>query len=256
MNAADAALAQIRQSLEDNAGYLRNSRRIPNVTCAKCAGYRAGYHTCYKCEFDHSGAADLVGSLIYAGDGLQAGRLMYGYKSAKPGPSHLPTMMSLLGLGLVGHYRCAELLVGMKVNHWATVPSLRNIGSEHRLRQLLLEILGAESEIVVTASKAAASKTILERRQFDPSNYDLRTAVPAGVHVLLVDDTYVGGGHAQSVAKALRDAGAAKVSILTVARWLEMEKPPVKEFFLDHIADLPYDPLICPWTGTGCPPAH
>jgi hypothetical protein len=33
-----------------------------------------------------------------------------------------------------------------------------------------------------------------------------------------------------------------------------MEKPPVKQFFLDHIADEPYDPTICPWTGAGCPP--
>jgi hypothetical protein len=253
VNAADAALAQIRQSLVDTASYLRNSRRIPSVTCAKCAGYRAGYHICYRCEFEHPGAADLVGSLIYAGDGLQAGRLMYGYKSAKPGPSHLPTMMSLLALGLVGHIGCAGLLVGMKASHWATVPSLRNIGSEHRMRQLLLGMVPAESEIVVAASKAAANKTVQERRQFDPGNYDLLTAVPAGVHVLLIDDTYTSGGHAQSVAKALKDAGAAKVSILTVARWIEMDKPPVRQFFLDHIADLPYDPMICPWTGTGCP---
>jgi hypothetical protein len=101
-----AALAQIRQSLVDTAGnYLKNTRRIPNVTCAKCTGYRAGYHSCYKCEFEHASAADLIGSMIYAGDagdGLQSGRLMYGYKSAKPGPSHRPTMTSLLALLLRG----------------------------------------------------------------------------------------------------------------------------------------------------------
>jgi hypoxanthine-guanine phosphoribosyltransferase len=71
--------------------------------------------------------------------------------------------------------------------------------------------------------------------------------------VIVIDDTYTSGAHAQSVAKLVKNAGAAKVSILTVARWIEMEKPPVKQFFLDRIANEPYDPMICPWTGSGCP---
>jgi hypothetical protein len=250
---ADDALAQIRQNLVDTGSYLRNSRRISNLTCANCTGFRAGYHTCYKCEFEHTGAADLVGSMIYAGDGLQSGRLMYGYKSAAPGPSHRQTMTSLLALGLVGHIDCATTLVGKPTSHWATVPSLRNIGSEHPLRGILLDILPDEFEIEVAASQEAVGKTTQDRRQFNPALYTLQTAVPDGVHVIVIDDTYTSGAHAQSVAKLVKNAGAAKVSILTVARWIEMEKPPVKQFFLDRIANEPYDPMICPWTGSGCP---
>lgn len=107
MTDADAALAQIRQSLVESAigNYLRNTVRMSVVTCAKCAGYRQGYHQCYKCEFEYP--ADVVGSMIYAGDGLQSGRLMYGYKSAAPGPSHVQTVRLLASLGLVGHIGCA-----------------------------------------------------------------------------------------------------------------------------------------------------
>ena len=256
MSAADdAALAQIRQNLVDTAGnYLKNCRRIPSLTCAKCVGYRAGYHTCYRCEFEYASGADLVGSMIYAGDGLQAGRLMYGYKSAVPGPSHRLTMTSLLAIGLVGHMDCAITLVGARPSHWATVPSLRNIGSAHPLRQILLDLLPEDFEIKVAASPEVAGKTDQERRRFHPAYYALQTAVPAGSHVIVVDDTYTSGAHSQSVAKALKDAGAAKVSVLTVARWIEMEKPPVKQFFLEHIADQPYDPMACPWTAGSCPP--
>ena len=228
-------------SLVDTAGnYLKNPVRISGVACAKCAGHRLGYYQCNKCEFMYP--ADLVGSMIYAGDGLQSGRLMYGYKSVAPGPSHVPTVRLLVSLGLA----CAAALVGVTTTHWATVPSLRNIGSEHRFRQILREVLPDEREIEVAASQLAANKTVQERRQFNPAYYDLQTSVPKDVHVMVIDDTYTSGGHAQSVVMALKQAGAGKVSILTVARWLEMDKEPVKQFYRDNVHGTEYNPMICP----------
>ena len=38
--------------------------------------------------------------------------------------------------------------------------------------------------------------------------------------MLLIDDTWTSGGHAQSAALALRQAGATRISALIVARWL------------------------------------
>ncbi len=73
--------------------------------------------------------------------------------------------------------------------------------------------------------------------------------------MLLIDDTWAMGGHAQSAVLALRKAGAGRVSVLVVARWL-------KEDFGDNaralrdIAARDYDPAICPWTGAGCPPGY
>lgn len=99
----------------------------------------------------------------------------------------------------------------------------------------------------MAASQLAANKTVQERRNFNPAYYELQTAVPPGVHVMIVDDTYTSGGHAQSVAMALKEAEAGKVSILTVARWLDIDKESVKQFYKDHIRSSPYDPTICPW---------
>lgn len=45
-----------------------------------------------------------------------------------------------------------------------------------------------------------------------------------GSHVMLIDDTWASGGHAQSGALALRKSGASKVSVLVVARWLKASR--------------------------------
>lgn len=252
-----AALAQVQRSLTDSAGgYLRNTVHIPGQTCSMCRGtqMRDGYHTCYPCDRSYGGCADLVGSMIYGVDGFQSGRLMFGYKSTAPGPSHRQTLRSLVALALRGHVDCASALVGVRATCWATVPSLKHISAAHPFREILLSILSTKHEIEVVASKAAANKTPPERRELDPTLYELRTAVAKGMHVMVIDDTWTKGGHAQSVALALKQAGAGKVSILAVARWLNMDDERTKRVYREHIRDRPYDPAVCPWTADACPP--
>jgi hypothetical protein len=253
VTSADAALEQLHQSLIDTGiiNYLYNPVRWPNLTCDKCAGFREGYQRCYKCEFEYGGAADLVGSMIFAGDDLQSGKLMYGYKSAAPGPSHVRTVKTLVSLALRGHISCAGTLVGLTTTHWATVPSLRHIGSQHPFREILKTILPADREIVVSATEAAAIAQ--DRRRFEPAFYALGTPVPKDTHVMVIDDTYTSGAHSQSVSLKLKQAGASKVSVLTVARWLDMEKGPVRQFFRDRVRDNHFDAYACPWTGGDCP---
>lgn len=73
----------------------------------------------------------------------------------------------------------------------------------------------------------------------------------AGQHVLVVEDTWVSGDKAQSATLALKAAGAMRVTILCVTRWLRYD-------WLDHrelIETLtePYDAARCPVTGSFCP---
>ncbi len=256
MTNADA-LAQLKRSLVENAGgYLRNTVHIPGETCSKCRGTRMqdGYHSCYPCSYVYGTcAADLVGTIIYGVDGLQSGKLMFGYKNTPQSSALTQRVSSLVALALRGHTGCASAIVGVPVSHWATVPSLRNIGSAHPFRAILAAILSSGREIEVAATKAAASKSDQERRSLNPGFYELRTGVPTGVHVMVVDDTWTSGGHAQSVALALKQAGAAKVSVLAVARWLDWDER-TKRVYNEQIKNRPYDPDICPWTGAVCPP--
>ncbi|WP_179476211.1 hypothetical protein [Mycolicibacterium vinylchloridicum] len=251
-----AALAQLRESLKESAGgYLRNIVRIDGVTCQMCARPVEDESICSKCKWTYlprGDVADRIGSMIYGIDGKQSGRLMYGYKAAYTRPSHVQTVTSLAVLGLREHRQCADRLVGVPVTKWATVPSLsKAIGVEHPLRTILTGKIRAGNEIEVAA---VSREKITSPREVTPSNFDIRTDVPNGAHVMVIDDTWVSGGHAQSVAAALKQAGASKVSVLTVARWVDLADPVSDRFYKKRIHTATYDPAVCPWTGSDCPP--
>lgn len=247
------AFAELRAYLSGCGGYLRNTLHAAGVTCDVCAGpIQSQYARCYRCAMSRStlGVADLVGSMIYAFDGAQSGRLMYGYKSAYPGPSHKRTVSALVVLGVREHKECANRLVGVDATNWATIPSLRKIGSAHPFRAILTAEISPGSEIEVVANPP-----ISDPRDIDPTNYLVVTPVPPGAHVMVIDDTWTSGGHAQSVSAALKAAGAGKVSILTVARWVDPSAPWVRQWVDDHMVLRPYNPAGCPWTGGACPPS-
>lgn len=132
---------------------------------------------------------------------------------------------------------------------------LRAWPADMGLRKVCSRLLGAEHEVVISASALAFDTTESERRQLNPAYYQIRTSFPRGRHVMVLDDTWVSGGHAQSVALALKRAGAAKVSILVIARWLDMRDYRTKCVYQTRIEPRPYNPNICPWTGGSCPPS-
>lgn len=68
--------------------------------------------------------------------------------------------------------------------------------------------------------------------------------------MLLLDDTWTSGGHAQSAAAALKSASVQRVTILTVARWLDPTWADTPKVISSLKAD--FDPDICPFTGGYC----
>lgn len=253
------ALDAVKLSLFQNAGgYLRNTLHEADRTCAKCRGtfgMRSGQSVCGPCAYNYAGvtAADIVGSVIYGVDGTQSAKLMYGYKSSPPSAVLVRRIASLAAVALRGHVHCASKLVGIPCTHWATVPSLQNVGSAHPFRAILHGFAKHDSEIEVIATDAVKGLTKQERRTYNPSFYALANGVPPGAHVMLVDDTWTSGSHAQSVATVLKKAGAGKVSTLAIARWLDPGDTWSKQVYNEVIRPRPYDPNICPWTGAGCP---
>jgi adenine/guanine phosphoribosyltransferase-like PRPP-binding protein len=82
----------------------------------------------------------------------------------------------------------------------------------------------------------------------NPARSDENFVAPrmSGQHVLLVDDTWATGGHGESAAAALKRAGAARVTLLVLARWLNMGRGRTDEFVKDELtAD--FDPDLCPF---------
>ena len=255
----DQGLHRLKKLLVNTWGpNLRNTVYLPGKTCAVCVGtllLQAGRRTCAKCD-SYEGAADLVGSLIYGGDGLATGDVLYGYKNpGEPRRGNFELLMSgLVGTGFLGHRRCADALAGKPSHQWATVPSLRHIGKPHPFRTILNKWLGPHAaEITVSASRWARNASYRQRRDFNPDLFSIGSPVTAGGHVIVIDDTWVSGSHSQSVALALKRAGAAKVSILTVGRWLDLNDPRTRSVYDKQIEPRPYNPDICPWTASDCP---
>jgi hypothetical protein len=253
MPLSQTVLEQLRGVLIRQAGgYLRNVIREPRVTCAVCSTPCPGYQYCHRCltqSRQQHQLADQVASLTYAVAGQQAGYVMRGYKANPAVDEHrnVVAMTAILGLGL--HSECAGRLRGVDVSHWATIPSLPARAGTHPLRALVAQAaVGQEITLVAAATTGNA-------RAVDPNHFTA-APLPQGAHLMLIDDTWASGGHAQSAAIAGRAAGAGHVSVLAVARWIDPAwriDDETNGSFLRARCTSDYEPTICPWTGGTCP---
>ena len=251
MDEADL-IEQLKDSLINEwGGFLRNTLRPSSLACEVCDAPVRDYPTCFKCGHVYQNtslAADRVASMIYAVRGRQSGYVMRGYKGSPRVAEHLQIVGSLLWVGL-SHRTCVSTLAGTPVTHWASVPSLPAKQQEHVLHRLIER----NPYLEIPEIALAAATEITDARGFRPENFTVPDGVDSPGHVLLVDDTWVSGGHAESAAAALKRAGARQVSILNVARWLEPSNEVTAAFLPEHFDNRAYDPSICPWTGGDCP---
>jgi orotate phosphoribosyltransferase len=97
-------------------------------------------------------------------------------------------------------------------------------------------------QILVTTGKA-------QGRAFEVDRYEC-TRQLSGANVLVIDDTWTGGGHAQSAAWALRKAGAGKLVLITIGRHLKRGWKPVQES--DETCGDIFDSLPVPFDWNTC----
>ena len=229
-------------------GYLYNPVRQDGRTCVVCATPVSGRRRCYKCDLQgqHDGLADVAAFLTYAVAGQQSGYVMRGYKAPQPLPEHRTIVTLLVYVGLARHAKCSAVLAGMPVTHWATVPSLPAKPGAHPFHELAGR-LAPGREVRLTAAES-----VEYARAVRPDHFGVQGSLSERSHVLLMDDTWASGGHAQSAVLTLRRAGAAHVSLLVAARWINRDYGGNIKF-LRELAKRGYDPEICPWTRGDCP---
>lgn len=189
---------------------------------------------------------DRLAFLTYAIAGQQSGYVMRGYKAPRPAEEHRVVVALLVLVAMSVHSRCPAVLAGSSVTHWAVVPSLPKKAGPHPLHRIVCDIAPGREVGLIAAGKTAFPRAI------NADHFRAHDTLPNDSHVLLMDDTWATGGHAQSASLALRSAGAAHVSLLVVARWLKPEFGDNAKFLRDN-ASQDYDPMICPWTGGACP---
>lgn len=235
--------------------YLHSIIREPGVTCQVCGLPVSGVELCPQCR-NHQATglplADRVASLTYAPFGpgawnTQAHAVVRGYKAERPGPGNVEMMENLLRLGLRGHAVCARRYLAAQSSAWAVVPSNRKGATLVTMIRGLAR--STREEVIVTSLDDRAARQLTPDRWSIP---DWDADIPD--HVLVIDDSWASGGHAQSLAVLLKQSGVANVSIMTVARLLSPEWSENPEFVKQRLRGATFDWAHCPWTDDGmCP---
>lgn len=248
MTRSSQRVAKVGTYLTTVAGsYLHSVASGDWDACEVCALPVDGYRRCMTCE-THRGSglplADRVGLLVYADKpASQAYKVMQGYKEDRARSSFRPIVRALLAVGLRGHFACANKLAGTSESGWAVVPSSRG-------RTVLAELVRGlarrpKTEVVVLFTGMATD------RGLSPESWKIPADTMVPNHMVVIEDAWVTGSSAQSLAIALKQAGAEQVSILAVARVLSPEWPANRPF-LRVLGSLPYKWMICPWTRGDC----
>jgi predicted amidophosphoribosyltransferase len=234
-------------------GYLRNVVREPAQTCAVCATPVRGYPRCLPCDRARatSGLADQVVALCYAIQGAQSGFMLRHYKdnpAAAVRAQHARIISRLLYLGVTLHERCLETVTARPVTLRLTIPSSRDRPETHPFFAIARKLNAVNDTPLLKPARGSAYD-----RSIDADNFALKPDVDLrGLHILLLDDTWTTGGHAQSAALTVRRAGAETVSVLVIGRWLSPRHARNGDFVAERLRD-DYDPRRCPVTGAQCP---
>jgi hypothetical protein len=258
----DDAFGRLPELVNDRVGgFFHNTRSISGVTCEVCSGPGQGVGLCGPCRVHRSdfgsALADRVLTLTYvhgrAKPRHQSAFHMWAYKQQTAPSTRAAQDLALMVLAATHvHGHCLEEVAGRACDAIAYVPSTSRPGGEHPVAELARNVHGLETvqrfRFALGPRAAEADRVVLPDRflvdpEFVPRVRDR--------HVLIVDDTWTTGTKAQSAALAARDAGAAQVTVLCVARWLRVDWPDHRAL-LDRCPE-PYDARICPVTRGTCP---
>lgn len=231
---------------------------IPQIRgCSVChCPIDARYSVCHSCSENQRafGAelADIVVPLSYAVkncDWLQQFYSdLHSYKKNFRSRSALNRMKALVLLFKTHHLRCLENTV-MPVESVVSVPSSKN-----RLNHPLPEIADIFStgfngtRPIPNIGTCYLGEPRAQRLgKIEPRQFGFQQ--PLSGHVLILEDTWVQGHNAQSLAVQAKRSGAEKVSIVALARMLDYSFPPSRSLVDSWSRDRKFDPNICPVTG-------
>ncbi|MBN6778875.1 phosphoribosyltransferase [Pseudoclavibacter alba] len=200
-----------------------NNSLLPGTGfCAVCARpILATYCQCYRCDQDQKGEyggelADQVITLSYAVKGHSQKAQFYSdlfrYKDDQPSRVAQNRLLAMVALTRMAHSAC---FVSEGEFSWVTgVPSTRG---RKTLLVELSRVLMPDVDFLET--RFVGNPAVPRDRVLTPDAFEISHRISG--RVLVVEDTWVTGSNAQSLAIQLKRAGASHVTIVTLARLLD-----------------------------------
>ena len=200
---------------------------IGGMDCRTCRGpVQAGFARCYQCDLANARCAgllaDVVAPVAYAVKGGRLAGDLWRYKSDGPGAAESAARLrELLAAYLRDDGESLWTAAGMGTGPGvaAVVPSGCGRPGGHPLVGLVRSCVDVPLVRLAVAPAGAAHV-----RGVDPGWLRV-DGIVAGADVLVVDDTWVSGGSAQSAAVALKLAGARCVAIVVIGRHVNPDDP-------------------------------
>lgn len=189
---------------------------------------RPEWSRCYQCTqslYALSDTADAVNFVALSVKGEQLAYELWLYKSGREQVRARPTLglAAVFWRWLAIHERCVARVA--RVDEFSMVTSVPSAGGrpDHPLSDIVGNIVQPTAhryQTLLSANPELTNDRTPRDQRFLPSG-----RVPAGTSVLLVDDTWTSGAHAQSAASALKATGAGRVGIVALGRHFNREQP-------------------------------
>lgn len=173
-------------------------------------------------------------------------RDLYNYKTGDGGPNEIAARNRLfngLYLSLSEHMGCFG-----GIDTVVTVPSSGGRNGAHPVDEMR-RMFGDGFQHVSAQYRGPAQLDRQQRRVLAPERFLVDAAEVHHRRILLLDDAWVTGAHMQSVAAALKGAGAAYVAAVPIGRMVSSTYGESKTYLESHPA-MPFDPGVCPISGT------
>jgi len=196
-------------------------------TCRVCWGpVQAGFARCYQCDLAKSEAGDLLADAVvpvgYAVKGERLAADLRGYKSGQNDAAEAAQRLRLM-LATFLRQRGASVwrAAGMAgaPSAVAVVPSGQGRPGPHPVTGIVASCV--DLPVIRLAIRLPAQPC---RRGINLGWLSV-SGLPMGADVLLLDDTWVSGGSAQSAAAALKLAGARTVALVVLGRHVDPADP-------------------------------
>lgn len=177
---------------------------------------------CTNCSDPEIGVFTSLGFGVYVIRGAQTAHEFYSYKGDNA-DSKGPAIQVLTCLAYLGILEACNRS-NMEISCITIVPSLSGRRDPHPLS----DIVTSATQKIPTAPPvrqllqgAAIPKD--RRRDEEAAHFSVSNKITEYNNILLVDDTWVSGGHMKSAAKALKNQGAKTVTGLALGRWINPE---------------------------------